>query len=383
MKLLTLFNEFEKSFIEFEEEFKKILEIDIINEEQFNAVTNIFDDTSRNFNKFLIINVSEDLLKRLEDLIYRSLNDRFYSFADLDYRKEDLFKEIKYKIFNIKSILNLIKISDSLMLNTSFIEERFDLTIEEKKEILLDKLYHLRKHDTYWSVNRIFWLNEVHMDSEEEAEQIASQLQRTGLVTSENSYNNWNIKISAKGKQTIERKILSAKPKIKEHNKNSLMDIFISHSSQDIETAKLLIDLINSSLKIPAKRIRCTSVDGYRLPAGASTEQQLKNEVNDCKVLLGLISHNSINSAYVLFELGARWGQSKPLVPLVTNKKGNELLKGPLSGINALNTSVAAQLHQLISDLANMLKIKSELPAVYQEKIDALVQYSLKETIAV
>ena len=118
------------------------------------------------------------------------------------------------------------------------------------------------------------------------------------------------------------------------------------------------MDITEQNLK--ADDIRCTSVDGYRLPAGISTDQQLKSEIHDSKVLIGLISPSSISSYYVLFELGARWGANKPLIPLITNKKGAELLKGPLQGINALNTNSEAQLFQLVSDLEKLLNIRSD-----------------------
>ena len=143
-------------------------------------------------------------------------------------------------------------------------------------------------------------------------------------------------------------------------NNQSCMEIFISHSHKDVEIAKALIELLRVALNLKADDIRCTSVDGYRLPAGISTDQQLKSEIRDSKVLIGLISPSSISSYYVLFELGARWGANKPLIPLITNEKGAELLKGPLQGINALNTNSEAQLFQLVSDLEKLLNIRSD-----------------------
>ncbi|PJJ55047.1 TIR domain-containing protein [Hymenobacter chitinivorans] len=161
------------------------------------------------------------------------------------------------------------------------------------------------------------------------------------------------------------------------------MDIFISHSSQDANVAKLLIDLIRAAFNMSARRIRCTSVDGYRLPAGASTDEQLKKEVHDAKVMVALISASSMDSTYVLFELGARWATSLPFVPLVTNNLGTQLLKGPLGGINALNISSTAQVHQLISDLSSFLKLESESPAVYQDKIEVLVETLLNGVLPI
>lgn len=157
-----------------------------------------------------------------------------------------------------------------------------------------------------------------------------------------------------------------------EPNSENNMKIFISHSHKDVNLAKALIELIRNALNLKAEDIRCTSVDGYRLRAGVSTDEQLKTEIYNSEVLIGLISPSSISSYYVLFELGARWGANKPLIPLITNEQGSNLLKGPLKGINALNTNSESQLFQLISDLSELLNISSEKASVYQTYINQL-----------
>src|SRR5688500_1138362 len=115
------------------------------------------------------------------------------------------------------------------------------------------------------------------------------------------------------------------------------IDIFLSHSSRDSELAKALVELFRAAFSLPAKRIRCTSVSGYKLPAGADTDEQLRKETVEARVLLGLITELSVDSAYVLFELGARWGAKKFLAPLLGAGRGPEILGGPLSGLNALS----------------------------------------------
>lgn len=231
----------------------------------------------------------------------------------------------------------------------------------------------------FWFADLIYKSNNVEMGEEGEVLQIVSALQKSGYIALKYSCSDL-VKITVVGKSLIEKN-LNKSPKLKLYMNKDIIDIFISHSSQDTDTAKLLIDLIRVALNVPANKIRCTSVEGYRLPAGVSTDFQLKQEVNDCKILIGLISPHSINSAYVLFELGARWGMSKPLIPLVTSKVGTQLLKGPLSGINALNSSVPQQLYQLISDIAKHLNINSATAAVYTDKLDSLVQHSLTEIL--
>lgn len=153
-----------------------------------------------------------------------------------------------------------------------------------------------------------------------------------------------------------------------------IMDIFISHSSKDVELAQTLIDLIRSSLNVPANRIRCTSVNGYKLQIGATTDQQLRAEIFGAKVFIGLISFSSINSTYVLFELGARWGAGLSLLPTIISPDGNKLLKGPLQNINALNCCNEEEVYQLINDIGEKLNRSVEKVSVYNKKVKELVQ---------
>ncbi len=134
------------------------------------------------------------------------------------------------------------------------------------------------------------------------------------------------------------------------------LKLFISHSSKDITIVQLRVDILSAALKLGARQIRCTSVDGYRLQCGTNTLEQLRREVHEAQVFLGIISQASLKSMYVSFELGARWGAEKHLLPILTPNTDSSILSGPLSGINALRCDNAAQLHQLVKDLLMDLK---------------------------
>lgn len=152
-----------------------------------------------------------------------------------------------------------------------------------------------------------------------------------------------------------------------------MIDVFISHSSQDAALAEALVDLLRTSLNIRAALIRCTSVDGYRLPIGADADEQLRQEVFEAKAFVGILSLESIASTYVLFELGARWGAKKHLAPLLASGLSAHALKGPLVGLNALSCESVPQLQQFIQDMGRVLNVTPEEPQVYQAKIEALV----------
>lgn len=98
--------------------------------------------------------------------------------------------------------------------------------------------------------------------------------------------------------------------------------------------------------------------------------------MHDAELFIALITPYSIQSPYVLFELGARWGAGKDFIPLLASGAGPQHLGGPLSGINALNCSVTSQVHQLVEDSAEILSVKPSAASAYLKPLNALVDTS-------
>ena len=132
---------------------------------------------------------------------------------------------------------------------------------------------------------------------------------------------------------------------------DSKMKVFVSHSSVDALIAEAFIDLLRSALGIKADEIRCTSVPGYKLPAGVDSNEQLRREVFESTVFVALLSPQSLQSTYVMFELGARWGAKRYFAPILVKGATASLLKQPLSGLNAVTTDSDAELHKLLHDI--------------------------------
>ncbi|MCI5140761.1 MAG: toll/interleukin-1 receptor domain-containing protein [Candidatus Electrothrix sp. ATG1] len=157
-----------------------------------------------------------------------------------------------------------------------------------------------------------------------------------------------------------------------------MVKIFISHSSFDSELARMIAETFTIAMRLSHKDIRCTSVDGYRLSGGADTHNVLRSEILESEVFIALISQESLNSTYVLFELGARWGAGTYLVPLLAPGVPVDFLKGPLLNLNALRCDNVSQLHQLLNDVSEQLSgVTLEQPAAYQNKLDILTGYQM------
>jgi hypothetical protein len=147
--------------------------------------------------------------------------------------------------------------------------------------------------------------------------------------------------------------------------------VLISHSSKDVDLAAALIELLRAGLGLVATQIRCSSVDGYRLPAGVDTDAQLRQEITDAGMLVGLLTPNSLTSTYVLFELGARWGIKRPMIPLLAGVTAEDM-RGPHRVLNALSCGSESQLIQFIEDIGRELQMQPQSSSSYLDKVQAV-----------
>lgn len=158
----------------------------------------------------------------------------------------------------------------------------------------------------------------------------------------------------------------------------STIDIFISHNSKDKDLAEAFAELFRAALNIPPNKIRATSIYGHKLAAGADIDQ-LREETIGANLMVGIITDMSIESAYVLFELGARWGTKKALFPVLGAGATTSMLRGPLSRMNALRCDSEEDLHQIITNAATILQqYKLNEPQAYVKNIKNVVTVNNK-----
>ncbi|EKE84251.1 hypothetical protein A10D4_06146 [Idiomarina xiamenensis 10-D-4] len=146
---------------------------------------------------------------------------------------------------------------------------------------------------------------------------------------------------------------------------NMTMKVFVSHSSADKAIAETFVQLVRGALNISSKEIRCTSVEGYKLPAGSESSEQLRSEVFGCDLFIALLSPASMQSVYVMFELGARWGTKRYFAPIMVAGTTPGDLKPPLSGVHAIDGTSESDVHQLLADMGAKLSLPVEGPSTY------------------
>lgn len=149
--------------------------------------------------------------------------------------------------------------------------------------------------------------------------------------------------------------------------------LFVSHSSGDSEIAERLVRLIEAGLVVRGGDIRCTSLSGYGLSGGDRTSDLIRSEIAAANVLLAILTKRGFASAWVLFEMGARWGQNKRIIPILGPGVSAGILRGPIVEFNALSCDDAGDLKQLLQDIAILGGFEHRTPPNYEEELAAVL----------
>jgi hypothetical protein len=138
------------------------------------------------------------------------------------------------------------------------------------------------------------------------------------------------------------------------------------------------IELLLAALPVRKPEIRCTSVMGCRLPGGADASDTLASDIRGSTVFVALITKDSAAAPFVLFELGARWGNHGRIFPVLGPGAEFDLLPAPIRALNAFKTTDRGLMHQLIREVAAALVVRPDTPDVYHSKLEALVTLLVK-----
>ena len=151
------------------------------------------------------------------------------------------------------------------------------------------------------------------------------------------------------------------------------IEIFISHNSEDKDIVELLIDLLKDALSLNIENILATSVPGHGFPAGVSIEDHVIKNTAEAKVMIALLTPNSLASTWVLIEIGARLATRKPIFPLLAKGTTVDDVKEPLQSRTMLDSSSENDLHKLVGDLAEILNRKLRSGEKYRRHVSKIV----------
>jgi hypothetical protein len=151
--------------------------------------------------------------------------------------------------------------------------------------------------------------------------------------------------------------------------------LFISHSQKDAALATLLVHCLEACLLAEDGTIRCTSVPGYELEPGVNANETIRQNIKQCSVMIGLLTEDSLQSGYVIMELGAAWGLEKLTCPVLAPTVAFNRIPGPLATTHAIKLDDPTRLVGLIEVISREAAIGMKS----QTKITAAVHAFLQK----
>jgi nucleoside 2-deoxyribosyltransferase len=113
------------------------------------------------------------------------------------------------------------------------------------------------------------------------------------------------------------------------HPKRQQVKMFISHSNVDMVFARHVRNLL-------VQRVNAQVFTTEDLSAGEKWESKLRNELSSSDVVVALLTPHSVDSSWVMHEIGAAWALEKPIIPVVTRRDVLNKLPVSLEGAHII-----------------------------------------------
>lgn len=108
--------------------------------------------------------------------------------------------------------------------------------------------------------------------------------------------------------------------------------VFISHAVKDNKLVAALVDLLEGGIGVPEEEIFCSSLDGYGIPTGDNFVTYIKNQIQEPKCVILLVTPCYFASNFCMSELGAAWAMSHTIFPILVEPIGHSDVKDVLLG---------------------------------------------------
>jgi hypothetical protein len=125
-----------------------------------------------------------------------------------------------------------------------------------------------------------------------------------------------------------------------------MADIFISYWNGEYGVASAVQDFIHAQLE----SVSIFMADSRTLRAGDDWLTTIRTELKEARVVLSILSDESVKRPWVHFEAGAAW-MDKVLIPVCFGRMEKGSMPAPYNRLQAIQLRLPADQYQLIRDL--------------------------------
>jgi hypothetical protein len=143
--------------------------------------------------------------------------------------------------------------------------------------------------------------------------------------------------------------------------------LFISHASEDGDLVLKFVDLLDAGVGVPAEQIFCSSVPG-QIPPGRDFKVEIKQRLDQSSLLVPILSEAFNVSRFCMYELGASWGQSKLIMPILVPPTSYQDMAAIIEGTQAVRINDETALSVMRDAILEALGIRGRSTAVWESR---------------
>lgn len=148
--------------------------------------------------------------------------------------------------------------------------------------------------------------------------------------------------------------------------------IFISHSTRNKELVRNFVDFLQVGMGIAREEIFYTSQPGI-LPTGEDFINNIKRAMLDCEAVIFIITEEYMRSAFCMAELGAAWGLSKKVYPLLLIDIA-KIENTPIKGLQVLMLNKENDVSALYDEFCTRGIIQKPCTAEFLKRLPDFIQ---------
>lgn len=150
-----------------------------------------------------------------------------------------------------------------------------------------------------------------------------------------------------------------------------MSDIFISHAVADKRLAKALVNFLKEAIGVREESIFCSSIEGHDVPLGEDFNTYIKNEIQEPKLVILLMTETYMERPFCLMELGAAWAKSYRTLPMVVPDVSYESVTNTLGLKQAMKITDHKKLVQLRNTVKKTgIELEARQEETWEDKRD-------------
>ncbi len=132
-----------------------------------------------------------------------------------------------------------------------------------------------------------------------------------------------------------------------------MANIFISHAVADKDLADKFVAFLKEAIGVPSAEIFCSSVEGHGIPLGLDFNDYMKQQIQNPKLVILLMTPRYMESWFCLMELGAAWANSSDRLPIVI----------PPTDFSAISSTLGLKQGWNITDHVRLIDVREKIKA--------------------